>query len=263
MRASTGSPETRGVDVAVQIREQFLKDLRDNQFLLYYQSIIALQAEGKPTLYREMLVRFREEEQGLMPPGTFIPTLEAHGLMPLLDRWVVATVLRWVRTTQAAVASKIVPRCSVNLADDTIRDPAFPDYVQQAARKIEGPAESLSFEIPIGHAREDPDMVARLVYPLRRIGCSFALSGFTGSDGLELAQALGITFIKIDGSLVDRVARDPKSAQELRAIHERAATLGMRTVGMQVESNATLDALRQMQVNYAQGFGIDKPRMLK
>jgi EAL domain-containing protein (putative c-di-GMP-specific phosphodiesterase class I) len=248
MRASTGSPETRGVDVAVQIREQFLKDLRDNQFLLYYQSIIPLQAEGKPTLYREMLVRFREEEQGLMPPGTFIPTLEAHGLMPLLDRWVVATVLRWVRTTQA---------------DDTIRDPAFPDYVQQAARKIEGPAESLSFEIPIGHAREDPDMVARLVYPLRRIGCSFALSGFTGSDGLELAQALGITFIKIDGSLVDRVARDPKSAQELRAIHERAATLGMRTVCMQVESNATLDALRQMQVNYAQGFGIDKPRMLK
>jgi EAL domain-containing protein (putative c-di-GMP-specific phosphodiesterase class I) len=249
MRASTGSPETRGVDVAVQIREQFLKDLRDNQFLLYYQSIIPLQAEGKPTLYREMLVRFREEEQGLMPPGTFIPTLEAHGLMPLLDRWVVATVLRWVRTTQAAVASRIVPRCSVNLADDTIRDPAFPD--------------SLSFEIPIGHAREDPDMVARLVYPLRRIGCSFALSGFTGSDGLELAQALGITFIKIDGSLVDRVARDPKSAQELRAIHERAATLGMRTVCMQVESNATLDALRQMQVNYAQGFGIDKPRMLK
>jgi EAL domain-containing protein (putative c-di-GMP-specific phosphodiesterase class I) len=260
MRVSTHPPDTSTIDVSAQIREKFLKDLKDNQFLLYYQSIVPLQADA--TLYREILVRFREEEQGMMPPGTFIPTLEMHGLMPLLDRWVVATALRWVRATQAAVGSKVAPRCSVNLADDTILDAAFPDYVQQAARKIEAPLESLSFEIPLGHALDDPESVARLVYPLRRAGCTFALSGFTGTAGLELAQTLGIAFIKIDGSLVDRVPRDPQSTQELQALHRRAADLGMRTVAMQVESDKTLEALRRMQVHYAQGFGIDKPRAL-
>lgn len=258
---STSSPDRPAADVAVQIRERFLKDLKDNQFLLYYQSIISLQDD--PTLYREILVRFREEEQGMMPPGTFIPTLEMHGLMPLLDRWVAATVLRWVRATQAAVGSKVAPRCSVNLADDTIRDPGFPDYVQQAAHKIDAPLESLSFEIPVGHALDDPESVARLVFPLRRAGCTFALSGFTGRAGLELAQTLGIAFIKIDGSLVDRLSRDPQAAQEIEALHRRAADLGMRTVCMQVESDKVLEALREIQVHYAQGFGIDKPRALK
>ena len=261
MRTSTNSPDTPAVDFAVQIRERFLKDLRDNQFLLYYQSIVSLQND--PTLYREILVRFREEEEGMMPPGTFIPTLEMHGLMPLLDRWVVATVLRWVRATQAAVGSKVAPRCSVNLADDTIRDPDFPEYVQLAARRIDAPLESLSFEIPAEHALTDPESVARLVYPLRRAGCTFALSGFAGPARLELAQTLGIAFIKIDGSLVDRLPRDPQAAQEIQALHRRATDLGMRTVCMRVESDKTLEALRQIQVDYVQGFGIDRPRVLK
>jgi EAL domain-containing protein (putative c-di-GMP-specific phosphodiesterase class I) len=186
-----------------------------------------------------------------------------HGLMPLLDRWVVATVLRWVRATQAAVGSKVAPRCSVNLADDTIRDPGFPDYVQQAAAKIGAPLESLSFEIPASLALEEPESVARLVYPLRRVGCTFALSGFSGPARLELAQTLGISFIKIDGYLTDRLQRDPQAAQEIQALHRRATELGMRTVCMRVESDKTLQALREIQVNYAQGFGIDKPRVLK
>src|SRR5262249_23724638 len=261
MRMSTNSPTTPTVDVAVQIRERFLKDLRDNQFLLYYQSIVSLRDD--PTLYREILVRFREEEEGMMPPGTFIPTLEMHGLMPLLDRWVVATTLRWVRATQTAVGSKVAPRCSVNLADDTIRDPGFPDYVQQAAGKIGAPLESLSFEIPAALALEDPEAVARLVFQLRRVGCTFALSGFTGTPGLELAPGLGIGLLQNDGSLADRLPRDPQAAEEIRALHQRATELGMRTVCMRVESEKTLQALRELKVDYAQGFGIDKPRVLK
>jgi EAL domain-containing protein (putative c-di-GMP-specific phosphodiesterase class I) len=261
MRMSMNSSSTATVDVAAQIRERFRKDLKDNQFLLYYQSIVSLQ--GDPTLYREILVRFKEEEQGMMPPGTFIPTLETHGLMPLLDRWVVATVLQWVRATQAAVGSKVAPRCSVNLADDTIRDSGFPDYVQQAAGKIDAPLQSLSFEVPAALALDEPEAVARLVFPLRRAGCTFALTGFTGPAGLELAQTLGIAFIKIDGSLVDRLPRDPRAAQEIEALNRRATDLGMRTVCTQVESDQALEALRKMQVHYAQGFGIDKPRALK
>lgn len=263
MAITASSVDTSPVDVAVQIRERFLKELRDNQFLLYYQSIVPVHTTDPPALYREILVRFQEEEQGMMPPGTFIPTLEMHGLMPLLDRWVVATVLRWIRATQATAGSKIAPRCSVNLADDTIRDPGFADYVQQAAGRIDAPFQSLSFEIPLARALEDPESVARLVFPLRRAGCTFALTGFSGTPGLELAQTLGISFIKIDGYLVDRVARDPQAVEEMRAIHRRATDLGMRTVCMQVESDKTLAALREIQVNYAQGFGIDRPRVLK
>jgi EAL domain-containing protein (putative c-di-GMP-specific phosphodiesterase class I) len=89
------------------------------------------------------------------------------------------------------------------------------------------------------------------------------VSGFTGEEsGFELAASLGIAFIKVDGSLIARISRDAEVKARVVAIQQRCRKLGIRTVCMQVESIETLDVLRSIHADYAQGFGIDRPRLL-
>jgi EAL domain-containing protein (putative c-di-GMP-specific phosphodiesterase class I) len=250
-------------DVAAQIRERLIRDLKENNFLLYYQTIApAIPSAPLPPM-REILVRFKEEEQDLIAPGTFLPILEEHRLMPLLDRWEAAQVLRWIRARQPG-GTPDIPRCSMNLSIDTIRrDTAFGEFVAQGIQRAQAPAELLAFELPTAVVLAAADAVERMVAPLRAAGCTFALNDFTGQEtGFDIAKRLGIGFIKIDGSIIGRVTREAEAKARLMTIQQRCQDLGMRTVCMQVESDETLEALRMLKVDYVQGFGIDKPKPL-
>lgn len=250
--------------VGAQIRNRLIKDLKEDNFILYFQSIVPIAPSTGEPLYREILVRFKEEEQFLLPPGMFLPILVQHGLMPFLDRWVTAQVLKWTRNKQRVLARR-TPRSSINLSNDTIRlDETFADFVLQGIHEMGVCAASLSFEIPILEALANRHSLVALIPPLRSAGCSFAVSGFTGEEsGFELATSLGIAFAKVDGSLISRVSRDAEVKARVLAIHQRCQELGMRTVCTQVEDAETLDVLRSIHVDYVQGFGIDRPRMLK
>ena len=252
-------------DVGSQIRDRLIKDLKEDNFVLFFQSIVPVGPPMGEPLYREILVRFKEEEKDMMPPGMFLPIIEEQGLTSLLDRWVVAQVLKWARNKQAELGPRPTPRCSVNLSKDTIRrDHSFVDFVLQGIQRTAVSPASLSFEIPLVEALAGAQSLARLVPPLRAAGCSFAISDFTGEESVfELATSLGIAFAKIDGSLIARMTRDAEARAKVLAIRERCHKLGMRTVGMQVESTETLDVLRSLHVDYAQGFGIEHPRPLK
>lgn len=252
-------------EVAAQIRERLIRDLKDDNFLLYFQSIVPIVPSPKEPLHREILVRFKEEEDDLIAPGSFLPVLEEHGLTALLDRWVVAQVLKWAHGKHAADASREVPRCGINLSQDTLRrDPAFADFVLNGLRKTDVPAACLMFELPVAEVLAGPESIARLTTPLRAAGCTLALNDFTGQQGgFDLARKLGFGFIKIDGSLIDRVTRDAEAMARLITLQEHCRKLGMRTICMQVESPDTLEALKTIRADYAQGFGIDRPRLLK
>src|SRR3954468_18341180 len=147
----TDLSETGGLDIGAQIRERLIQDLKDEKFVLYFQSIVPVAVEATDkALHREILIRFKEEERDLMPPGMFLPMLEQHSLMPLLDRWVTGRVVRWVRDLHAAGTPRYAPRCSINLSSDTVRrDTAFGDFVQQSVSRLAIPPGSLSFEIPM------------------------------------------------------------------------------------------------------------------
>jgi EAL domain-containing protein (putative c-di-GMP-specific phosphodiesterase class I) len=126
------------------------------------------------------------------------------------------------------------------------------------------PAASLSFEIPMADALADSKPLPALMRPLRDIGCTFALSGFTGADeGFEIASRLGFTVVKVDGSLLPATADDVLRLGKLDSINRRCQRVGLRTVAMQVETEATLEALRAIRVDYVQGFGIERPRKLE
>lgn len=261
---TTDSSETDALDTA-QLRERLIGDLKEDKFVLYSQSITPVApAAPEPALDREILIRLRDEERDLMPPGMFLPMLEEQGLMPLLDRWVTGQASRWLRSAQAAAARQI-PGCSINLSHDTVRrDTAFGGFVQQCVKRVAIDPKLLAFEIPMEEVISAPAAVTHLANALRATGCVVCFSGFAGElPALELAKKLGVAFVKIDGSLVYPIARDTTAAAKLQVIQKLARTFGVQTICTQVEDAKTLEILRALKVNYAQGFGIDRPSPLQ
>ena len=266
---TTGEPNTEqrdsqlGSDLGSQLRASFIAQLKEENFVLFFQPIVPADPSGTQKPFREILVRYKEEEQDLLPPGSFLPLLEEEGLMHILDRWVVGRLLRWGRDIHAS--GRRMPHCSVNLSIDTIRrDLAFGDYVLKGMQKLGVSPSSIAFEIMTTDALANPQAVASLIAPLQAAGVKFALSWFAGEESaLELAPSLGISFIKIDGSLAMKIAREPAAKARLAGIIQRCHKLGIRTVCMLVEDAETLDHLRTIRVDYVQGFGIERPRPLE
>ena len=265
MTASTPTSEQLGDsqlgEVAGDLRARFVSHLKENNFVLFYQPMLPTAASAAPL--REILVRYKEEEKDMLPPGSFLPILEEQGLLPLLDRWVTGRLLKWGRDLQAT--GRRMPHCSVNLSIDTVRrDEAFGEYILRGIQKMGVAPAAITFEIMTADALVHREAVARFIRPLRAAGVTFALSWFAGEESaLELAPKLGISFIKIDGSLAFHIARDLQVKARLAALVQRCHKMGMRTVCMLVEDAETLEHLRTIRVDYVQGFVVDKPKPLE
>jgi len=209
----------------------------------------------------EILIRLIEEEDNLMPPGAFLLLAEEYGLMPQLDRWVVRQVLKWASTRGRSDAQGGM--FCVNVSSATICDPDFPEYVAEQRRIFDIRGETMCFELDkpdVTARREDG---ARFVRQLRMQGCHASLSGF-GRDrtSFELPKNLGVDLLKIDGSLILGMLRDPISLAKITAINKVAHASGMRTIAEYVENDETVSRLRLLGIDYAQGFGISRPRPL-
>ena len=259
---SSQTPDSQIGETPEQFRARFISQLKEDNFVLYFQPI-APTTSPQESNFREVLVRYAEEEAGLLPPGSFLPILEEQGLLPLLDRWVVAKLLKWARGLQSA--GKRVPQCSVNLSIDTVRrDAAFGDYVVKTLEKSGVAPASLTFEVMTTDALAFAPQVFEMMKPLKAAGVTLALSWFAGEDkALDLAPKLGVSYLKLDPSLAMNVAKDPAQQARLAALVKRCREMGVRTVAMWVENAETLTHLRAMQVDYVQGFGIAKPRPLE
>ena len=259
---SSQSPDSQVGETPEQFRARFIKQLREDNFVLYFQPI-APTTSPQESNFREVLVRYAEEEAGLLPPGSFLPILEEQNLLPLLDRWVVAKLLRWARGLQSA--GKRVPQCSVNLSLQTVRrDPAFGVYVAGVIEKSGVPPAALTFEIMTSDALAYAPQVFEMMKPLKAAGVTLALSWFAGEEqALDLAPKMGASYLKLDPSLALNVAKDPAQQARLSSLVKRCREMDVRTIAMWVENAETLTHLRAMQVDFVQGFGIAKPRPLE
>jgi EAL domain-containing protein (putative c-di-GMP-specific phosphodiesterase class I) len=255
------SQETGYRDIA----ENLIAALKGGQFILYSQSIKPLGPRSEKSAYQEIFVRFLEEEQKLLPPGGFFPILEQHNLMASLDRWVVNRVIRWFAARRKSSPKNWnAAHCSINLSSDSIVGTGFPEFVIEQLQAGKVPPGNLLFEI----SEQDVDQYAlaldRLILPLKPLGCGFVITGYSGElVSPDMLQALGIDLLKIDGRIVRRLHEHDKSLADARAIHEACRDIGIRTVAELVELRETLDKLREIGIDYAQGYGISKPAPLE
>ena len=227
--------------------------LEGDELELYAQPILALRPpEGFQIA--ELLVRLREEEAALLPPGEFLPVFEHCGMMPELDRWVARhAVARLARGSR-------VPRLSINVSAQTLGDADFAPEIAAELARVRVRSESLVFEIDENDALARPDSAAGFAASMKAIGCRLLIDGF-GRRSVSFAplKALRVDYVKVDGVIVRKLASSEIARTKLNAIVRVGDVIGVSVIAECVEQPEALELLRAAGVGYAQGFGIRIP----
>jgi EAL domain-containing protein (putative c-di-GMP-specific phosphodiesterase class I) len=230
--------------------------LDKDELTLFCQPIRAIKGPpGYPMA--EVLVRLREEESALLPPGEFLPVFEHFAMMPQLDRWVVRTAAK-----RLALGSK-VPRLTINVSAQTLADQDFPLYVREEIKRARIPAASLMFEIDEPDALERLEIAARFAGDMKSIGCGLLIDGF-GRRAASFAplKTLRVDFLKVDGSLTRRILTSETAGNKLKAMVRVSEATGIGVVAECVEEQDILVRVKALGVGYVQGFGVYRPHPL-
>ena len=241
-------------------RSKLVRALEQNQFLLFTQKILALKNNTANSACYEILLRLQEEEDNLLPPGGFIPIAEQYGMMEEIDRWVVRNLISWCLERQKTQPGWQVPLFCVNLSETTLHNPEFAKFVRQELRRPGFPANALCFEIGETEAINNHDAVRNFITALKPAGCRFTIDAF-GSVKVSFThlKGLAVDFIKIDGVIIQNMFKTPADMAKLKAMITVCQKIGMQTIAEFVESKETLDKLRELGIDYVQGFGIARP----
>ncbi len=241
-------------------RAQLVEALEDDHFLLYAQKFETLAADAPDQRCFEILLRLREEEENMLLPGGFFAAAERYNLMGRIDRWVVHNLLKWCSQKRDADSRWDMPLFCVNLSSASMCDSEFAVFVQRALRRREVAAGRLCFELGELDVISHYEATQVLMNALRPHGCRFTLDAF-GSSKVAFGPMKDLTFdfLKIDGVIIQNLLTEHNELAKVRAITIASHRIGMRIIAEFVESDATLEKLREIGVDYAQGFGIQKP----
>src|SRR6267378_3184430 len=236
--------------------------LDDGRFRLRYQPIVALSSCAGPPEHFEMLVSMVDENGLIISPDAFIPAAERYNLMPSIDRWVIDSALRFVGNLPADAHP--LQTCCINLSGSSLTDEQLLPYIQGKLVEYGVSPRLVCFEITETATIANMNRALRLISELRARGCRFALDDFgTGLASFAYLKHLPVDFLKIDGTFVKNIVRDPVNLAIVKATNEIGHALGIKTIAEYVEDAETLEAVRQLGVDYGQGFGIARPKPLE
>jgi diguanylate cyclase (GGDEF)-like protein len=228
----------------------------DNRFEIFFQPIVPL-GPGSGTDFHELTVRLRDDNGELVPPSEFIPAAERYNVMPVIDRWVVNHALEVLK--ERARRGQRLPLLAVNLSGTSLNEQSFVDFVLQSVTEP-AIANALCFEITETAAVTSLSNARYLMGELKSRGCKFSLDDFgTGVSSFVYLKSLPVDYLKIDGQFISHVAQDPVNRSMVEAIGKVGRALGIATVAECVETQAVLDELKRIGVDYAQGFYLARP----
>jgi EAL domain-containing protein (putative c-di-GMP-specific phosphodiesterase class I) len=234
--------------------------LDEQRFCLFAQDIRALNKDEPQHSHVELLLRLRDEDGKLVQPGSFMPAAERYGLMPLIDRWVVRNAFALIASRLNSLTPARLSNCAINLSGATFGDDDFVDYVRRQFEIHQVPPGMICFEITETSAIADLPSAKRFIQALKKLGCRFSLDDFgTGMSSFSYLKHLPVDFIKIDGSFVTEMLNSKIDRAMVETIVHIAKVMGKNTVAEFVESDEILDALREIGVDYAQGYAIGRP----
>jgi diguanylate cyclase (GGDEF)-like protein/PAS domain S-box-containing protein len=230
--------------------------LEQTRFRLFHQPIVRLDGADAPA-FSEILLRMEDDDGQLIRPTQFIGAAERYKVMGRIDRWVVASALRWMSE------GDLEGWYSVNLSGQSLGDPKFLEAIIRDLGKHRGVCDRLCFEVTETAAIARLNLVADFIEELKQHGCRFALDDFgSGMSSFGYLKQLPIDFLKIDGTFVQNMARDPLDTQMVRSIHDIGHITGNLTIAEYVEDEASVVALREIGVDYAQGYHLGRPEPL-
>jgi diguanylate cyclase (GGDEF)-like protein len=231
--------------------------LEHDRFVLHGQRIQPFAGGGAPTF--EILLRLTDGDEEVLP-GRFIPAAERFQLAARIDRHVVERTLQWLESD----ANARLARVNINLSASTLADEDFALFLRQRLRASPVDPSRICFEVTETSAVRDLEHARQFIAQCKAMGVRFALDDFgTGFCSFGYLRQLDVDALKIDGSFVRELERDPLSQAIVRSIVEIGRVLGRQVVAECVEDVRTGRLLQDMGVNAVQGWAYHRPEPLR
>ncbi len=228
-----------------EVRQAVAKD----RFVLYGQPIIDLTSDA--TVQHELLLRMLSPTGQLILPGLFLPAAEKYGLIDDIDRWVITHAVEIAATGESV---------AINLSAESVGRVEILLHIERELARTGASPERLTFEVTETAVMKDLQDGRRFADRLVALGCSFALDDFgTGYGSLTYLRQLPIAFLKIDVQFVREMVKNKADRRLVETIVSVAKALGKRTIAEGVEDEETLSLLRDLGVDFAQGFHFGQP----
>jgi diguanylate cyclase (GGDEF)-like protein/PAS domain S-box-containing protein len=260
-RASTFTHHERGASrmkARITWAERIREALEEDRFTLYAQPIVELQS-GEVRQH-ELLLRMLDEHNDVIPPAAFINTAERFDLMQEIDRWVVSRAIRHMGEQRRAGRDLVF---EVNISGSSTGDPDLLTLIERELHTSEIDPVNLVLEVTETVAVANIPRAQQFAARLAELGCRFALDDFgAGFGSFYYLKHLPFDILKIDGEFVRSCTTSQTDQLLIRAAVDIARGMGKQTIAEYVGDHETLELLRRLGVDYAQGFHIGRPAPL-
>jgi len=229
--------------------------LASGRIIPYFQPILNLR---KMTVeYFEALARLIDEDGIVHTPASFLRTAVQFGLIREIDRTI---VLKTMKTAREMLEKGKRFSFAVNLAAKELEDDQWITFIMDARQEIKIPLDMFIFELTETEAIGDLHRAESFLKELKHLGAKIALDDFgSGYSSFLYLKTLPVDLLKIDGAFIRKLPSDPIDQLVVQSITAISKDMGLLTIGEFVENKQTLEALRRLGVDYAQGYYVGKP----
>ncbi len=237
------------------------KAFAEHRFCLYRQNIHPLRGDGSEPPICELFIRMLDEEGRIATPAAFIPAAERYHLIASIDRWVVHAA--FISLACGTLSHGDTTRFAINLSGQSVGDDSFLDYVLAEIEATGISPERIFFEITETAAVGNLAKAMHFIRVLKELGFRFVLDDFgSGLSSFAYLKNLQVDYLKIDGTFVRDMIGSSVQRALVESIHQIGQVMDIRTIAESVEDRTTLEALREIGVDYAQGYGLSMPEPL-
>lgn len=238
---------------------QLQEALDQDRFQLNYQAIMPIQDTDGATHY-EILLRMIDDKGNIVPPGAFIPAAERYQMMGKIDRWVIKNTFDWMDNYWEKNDKEVF---AINLSGQSIADTSLLDEIKEWIGQSSFDPKHLSFEITETAAISNLKVAQHFINDLKSLGCGFALDDFgSGLSSFGYLKNMPVDYLKIDGIFIRDIVSDPIDRAMVEAIHNVGRVLKLKTIAEFVENEDIIEILKEIGVDYAQGYCLDRPKPL-
>ncbi|MBI3940612.1 MAG: EAL domain-containing protein [Acidobacteria bacterium] len=212
----------------------------------------------------EFLLRLQVDQGKIVPPGAFLGVAERYGLIRNVDQWVLCEAIRMIAKVEAGPgqAEKQGLKVGINLSTKAFAGEGLLEMIESEVRKTGIDPARLIVEITESAAISNVDQAHAFIRSLKGLGCQFALDDFgVGFSSLYHLKNLKVDYLKIDGHFIRELAQNPVDQELVKAIVNMAHGLGIKVVAEHVEDERSMEQLRALGADYAQGNFVGRPRL--
>jgi diguanylate cyclase (GGDEF)-like protein len=251
--------KARRDSIASQVA-QLDRKLADEKILLRCQKIIPLHSKTRMGTQYEILLSVYDASGNLIPAGEFVRAAENYKRMQMVDRWVVGHALDWMKDNRRQIEA--MGGITINLSGHSLNDEKLLEFIFERLTQYDVPLDKVCFEITEAAVITNTQDVSEFIHELQEYGCRFCLGNFGSGVSYQLLKQLPVDMIKVDGSYIRDVATDSNDRMMVRSMTEMAHYLGREIIGPHAETRATVDVLKELGVDYVQGYFIERPKSL-